>query len=375
MHLTLTEFRNESRIIKQTSSLEKARIFSKIYIVALGAEDLEDCKKLSDVIELHRLKLITRKLPRNILFQLIKYFEFLLRALFFIHKKKVCALNVHTIALLPLGWFSKLINKHLLIYDTHELETETHGREGFRKRISKLIERKLIKSCDLIFVVGENIADWYAKEYNIKRPTVVMNAPVAQDLIENDVFRERFFIRPDQAVFLYQGGLAAGRGVPFILEAFKARQDDNAVIVFMGYGELEADIKAAGQHSNCIYFMPAVPPDEVLRHTVAADVGIHMIQNTCLNHFYCMPNKLFEYSMAGLAVIVSDMKEMADFVNRHQSGFVLQDTSPESLNALIDQVLTQDLQKIKANARQAALDNSWEVQEKKMLSAYQQLLA
>jgi len=36
--------------------------------------------------------------------------------------------------------------------------------------------------------------------------------------------------------------------------------------------------------------------------------------------------------------------------------------------------LEQDLTSMKANAYQAACENAWEVQEQKMLAAYQQLL-
>ena len=164
-----------------------------------------------------------------------------------------------------------------------------------------------------------------------------------------------------------------GRGVPLILEAMKARTDDGLVAVFMGYGELEAEIKALSlQHSN-IYFFPAVAPQVVLEYTSSADVGIHLIQNTCLNHDYCMPNKLFEYAMAGLPLLVSDMKEMSELVNAHSMGAVIRDFSPTGINLALDEFLQKDLMHMKANAYHVAVENAWEVQEQKMLKAYQGL--
>lgn len=87
-----------------------------------------------------------------------------------------------------------------------------------------------------------------------------------------------------------------------------------------------------------------------------------------------MPNKLFEYAMAGLPVLVSNMKDMSELVTRYAMGAVISDFSAEGINQAIDNFLEQDLTRMKANAYQAACENAWEVQEQKMLAAYQQLL-
>ena len=374
LHISLTEFRNESRVLKQTNSLADNGFFKHIYIAALHADDLKKEQNYSDKITCKRFSLTTRKLPKNFIVQLFKYLEYCFRVLFYYRNKNINVVNVHSLALLPLGYVLKKLYKAKLVYDAHELETETNGSKGFRQKLSKWLEKKLIHKADMTLVVSESIADWYANEYNIARPPVVLNAPNTRELKINNHFREQLGIREDQIILLYQGGLASGRGVHLILEAFKQRKDDKVVAVFMGYGSLEADIKiAAEQHSN-IYFFPAVPPQVVLEYTASADMGIHLIQNTCLNHNYCMPNKLFEYAMAGLPVLVSNMKDMSELVTRYAMGAVISDFSAEGINQAVDNFLEQDLTSMKANAYQAACENAWEVQEQKMLAAYQQLL-
>jgi glycosyltransferase involved in cell wall biosynthesis len=205
------------------------------------------------------------------------------------------------------------------------------------------------------------------------RPPVVLNAPNKRELETNNHFREQLGIREDQVILLYQGGLMAGRGVHLILDAFKARNDDKVVVVFMGYGELEADIKNAANEYDNIYFFPAVPPNVVLEYTSSADMGISLIENTCLSYYYCMPNKLFEYSMAGLPVLVSNMKDMSELVSQNSMGAVISDFSAAGINKAIDDFLVQDLTSMKANAYRVACENAWEVQEQKMLAAYQEL--
>lgn len=58
--------------------------------------------------------------------------------------------------------------------------------------------------------------------------------------------------------------------------------------------------------SSNIYSYPAVSPD----YTSSADFGILFYENNCLNHNYCSPNKMFEYLMAEIPVIASNLYEM-----------------------------------------------------------------
>ena len=375
LHISLNELTNASRVLKQTSSLAGSSYFNRIYIAGLHLDSLKKEEIISEKITLNRFSLATRNLSKNFLSQVFKYFEFCWYIYRFYKNKNIKIINIHALGLLPLGVFLKWAYKAKLVYDTHELETETNGSKGFRQKLSKWLEKKLIHKADMTLVVGESIADWYANEYNIARPPVVLNAPNTRELKINNHFREQLGIREDQIILLYQGGLMPGRGVHLILEAFKQRKDDKVVAVFMGYGPLEADIKiAAEQHSN-IYFFPAVHPQVVLEYTASADFGISLIENTCLSYYYCMPNKLFEYAMAGLPVLVSNMKDMSELVTRYAMGAVISDFSADGINQAVDNFLEQDLTRMKANAYQAACENAWEVQEQKMLAAYQQLLS
>lgn len=373
LHISLTEMRNESRVLKETSSILNHNIASKVYIASLHADDLEEEKLYNDNIILNRFKLSSRKFSKNLFVQVLKYFEFIYRVTIFYRKKDIKMVNIHTIALLPLGIFLKYLFKAKLVYDTHELETETGDYSPMRKKLVKFMEKTFIKRCDLIFVVSENIADWYAKEYDIRKPVVVKNAPRLLDSKKNNHFRENLSIKDNSIIVLYQGGLSKGRGVDLLLECFKQRNDDKVVIVFMGYGEIEEDIKIASKERNNIFFHPAVAPEIVLEYTSSADFGIHMIQNTCLNHYYCLPNKLFEYAMAGLPVIVSNMKEMRELVEKYDMGIIVEDDKVNSMNKAIDKILQSDIKQMKQNARKCAEENSWEKQEVKMINEYKRV--
>lgn len=95
---------------------------------------------------------------------------------------------------------------------------------------------------------------------------------------------------------------------------------ENIAIVFMGYGELEEEVKNAV--NDKIFYHPAVPPTELLNYTVSADCGISLIEDSCISYRYCTTNKLFEYAMAGLPVITSDLPEQARLVKKYKIGEV-----------------------------------------------------
>ena len=370
LHISLTEFRNESRVLKETNSILNNNIASKIYIASLYTNDLEEEKIYKDNLILNRFNLSSRRFNKNLFIQVLKYLEFIFRVSFFYRKKNIKMVNIHSIALLPLGLLLKYLYKAILVYDTHELETEINGLKGMRKKLAKFMEKRLIKKCDIIFVVSENIADWYENEYNIKRPVVVKNAPRLIDTKKTNHFRENLSIKEDSIIVLYQGGLSKGRGIDLLLECFKKRDDDKVVIVFMGYGQLEEEIKNVSKERINIFFHPAVSPEIVLEYTASADIGISFIENICLSYYYCLPNKLFEYAMVGLPVIVSNMKEMKELVEKYNMGIVVVDNKLESINNAIDKILQSDIKQMKQNSRRCAEENSWAEQEKKMIKEY-----
>jgi glycosyltransferase involved in cell wall biosynthesis len=373
LHISLTEFTHASRILKQTATICSLSEIEYIFIAALNKDKLQKEEKITDRILLKRFILKTRGLGKSLFPQILKYLEFIFRVFLFYKKKKINIVNIHSVDLLPLGYLLKLIYGAKLIYDTHELETEVDPK-GLRKKLSKWLEYLLIKKADHIFVVSENIADWYEQTYHIPRPTVLLNAPRVAHVNKTNYFKDTFHLRDDQIILLYQGGLAAGRGVDILLEAFKKNKNDKIVIIFMGYGELEKEIQSLSKSYNNIFFHKAVPTDVLLNYTASADVGIALIQNTCLSYNFCMPNKLFEYAMTGLPVIVSNVKEMSAFVKKYQMGVVVEDNTVASLNEAIERLLSMDLTALKQNAKKAALYNSWEHQEEKMQIVYQKLL-
>lgn len=371
LHISLTAFKNESRILKETDSLINSGLVDYVHIVALHEEGLQEREEVDSKRDVWRVKLKSRLLPKSLIFQIAKYVEFSIRVLVYARRKKIKLVNVHSLGLLPIGWAVKLITGGKLIYDAHELETETNGLRGFRKSLSKSIEKALIRKVALTIVVGGEIERWYQSSY-IGLPIVtVMNCPLYRDQVSSNKLRLALNIPERYKIVLYQGALCSGRGVEFLLDSFKALKASNYTIVFMGYGELESSIKEVANSAPHIYFLPAVPPEEVLDYTASADIGVSLVEDASLSYRYCLPNKLFEYIIVRVPVIVSDLPEMKRVVNECKIGEVLNDWSPQSLISALEKLELMPADEREKNLNEAAKQFNWEVQEKKMINAYE----
>ena len=371
LHITLHSFLNASRVLKETESLVQSGLVKKIIIVALYENGLQEYEKIGYHRTVWRVKLESRNMPKLFIFQALKYFEFCLRVFFFSKKNNVDIVNVHSLSLLPLGVWLKIRHRAKLVYDTHELETETNGLTGFRKSVLKIVERALIRFADLTIVVGGEIEKWYKNKYGINSIVKILNCPRYQVTERSQLLQDEFHIPVKKKIVLYQGGLSAGRGIELLLDAFENSNDDRYVIIFMGNGPLAMAVRIAEGRCERIKYKPAVSASEVLKYTSSADIGIAVIDNFCLNHQYCLPNKIFEYIMAQLPVIVSNLPEMSKIVNTFHIGAVIQRRDGESIYHALHEIEELNQDELKKNLKNTANNFVWESQEEMMIRAYQ----
>lgn len=361
--LVLNNFKNDSRVLKTSLSLSANKY--EVSIIALHDNGQLVSEKVQG-IQVDRIKLISRSWSKHKIVQLIKLIEWTLVATW--RARAADIIHCNDLNTLHVGIALKLlsIGRIKVVYDAHEYETEINGISGAEKILMSWFERGLIKFADKVITVSNGIAEEYARLYNIEKPALVLNCPPYRAVCKNNLFREKLGIAAEQTVFLYQGGLSKGRGIELLLETF-ASLDADSVIVFMGYGPLEGLIKdLASAHKN-IYFHPAVAPDVLLAYTSSADFGISTIENKCLSYYYCLPNKLFEYLMVGLPVIVSNLHEMKKLVEQNGIGVVAEENTVQGLQQAIRHAEKLDKTVVRENIDKIKRIYCWEEQERILL--------
>jgi glycosyltransferase involved in cell wall biosynthesis len=375
LHIMPNSCTNGSRVLKETKSLVESGLVDEAYIFALEEEGFSNEEVIDENRTLYRVQLKSRGWHKNPLTKIVIYIEYFWKCLRFVQKNEVDIVNVHILDLLPMGVFIKWICGTKLIYDAHELETETVHKRGLSKKLSKLVERLFIAFADMTIVVGKGIEDWYRETYNMDKIITVMNCPWHQEPYGTNYLREQLDIPETKKIVLYQGGLFLGRGIEGLLDAFAREDDGKHVFVCMGFGELDGYIRSYAEKHQNIYLQPAAHPDEILYYTCSADCGVAYIDNPSLNDRLCLPNKLFEFLMAGLPVMVNDAPEMKRLVEASQVGAVLSELNYDEILRGLSEIAQMDRGTLADNIRAAGQEYCWENQEKIMIDGYKTYLA
>lgn len=372
-HLSFTDVKNESRIFKAANSLIDSGIFEEIVIMGYHSDGLEKEQLLQDHIKIIRISLpILRFLPRHFrkALQLLCLWS---KFLFFCVRHKPKVVNVHALELLFVGALVKLTIGSKLVYDAHELETERVVLSALTKKIAKIIERSLIYFADLTIVVGPMIEDYYRSCYGNINITTIRNCPPFSVPENKNTLRNDFNISKDAAIYIYSGSLNKSRNIPKLLDFFDQQSEQERVLVFMGKGPLEEQIKLSNSFGRSIFYKPAVAPQLVAETAANADFGIHLGEDICLSYRLCMPNKMFEYIMARLPLLLTDLPEMSKIVSAYNIGNTVSAIDNQTLLVAMKSLEASPKDKLKTNLDKAASDLNWENEEKRLISAIKKI--
>lgn len=361
IHIYPSFITNESRILKETKSIISDGFVKTIFILGFWKEGLLKKEPVTEAIDIIRLNCYVNKIQNLKFLNTLPFAILYLKFILFSIRHRVKVINCHTLTLLPVCVLVKFITGARLVYDPHELETETHDSSGLRKVIARFIERSLIQFADHTIVVSDSIKEWYKCQYALTNIDVVKNIPsMAQQSIRPRNIKESLGVGDQSLLFIYQGFLSESRGVGVLIDVFSSIQFDKH-IVFMGFGPLEQRIKGLQKTTTNIHYLPPASPSELLSFTAGADVGIHIIQNTCLNHWYCLPNKVFEYVSAGIPFLVSDFPDIRkEFESKDLAWFVNPDA--KSLKSVMQAITYANWSEKKQNCIASNRFWSWENQ-------------
>ena len=372
-HIFLSPIRNESRFLKEALTSIKYGIVDQVVIVGLGEDNDTEYQQLAEGVHVWRMKLYTRHLPKNVVVQVLKLIEWTVRIVIYSGTFQNIFIHAHSLTALPVGTVLKFMRSLPLVYDAHELETESSENDSaFRKILSRWAEKIFIRFADVVIVVSTSICEWYQREYGIRSIVLIPNSPYLTHVEKGDIFRSTFKISTTAIIYLYQGGLTPGRGINTLLTVFSELDDDRYHIVFMGYGPLQKEIESAARLFPTIHFHEAVAPDPeiLLSYTSSADCGVFIFDKSVISYNFSMPNKVFEYMMAGLPMIVTDGVELAPLIQKNRIGFTVTGEDKEQLKDVIIGISHELLNEISSRVELIRSKYCWENIEELLVMTY-----
>lgn len=366
LHLTHTDIKTDSRILKEMGALAKAGYEVK----GLGIQLEEGAAETSIAFnaEIDTIKLSSRQfksLPRT-LRHALSLCELLVKMLPRVIRLRPDVIHCHDTLVLPLGAIAKIITRAKLVYDAHELESDRNGLSKLQGKITLFFEKLLWRCVDSLIVVSPSIQKWYLDNVGPKPSVVILNSPLFEsyDFAREKYLHKKFNIPNDRLIFIYIGIFGRGRGLDHLIRAFSS-EGIKSHIVFLGFGEFSSRLGQLAVEKDNFHVHEAVPHSRVVPIARSADFGLCLIENISLSDYLCLPNKLFEYCFAGIPVLASNFPDIKKIIDEYGVG--------ECCDLDVD-VVVETIKKIEMNTLDFSFKNlqplTWQDQEKILLNLY-----
>jgi glycosyltransferase involved in cell wall biosynthesis len=247
------------------------------------------------------------------------------------------------------------------VYDTHELATEESAEKvawrHWKRPIVATIERQYIRGAALVSTVSAGIGRRLDSLYALPQPTLV---------VRNTPPYEACPFRPtgDRIRVLYHGLVLPGRGLELAIDSVVAWRSEFELTIRGPENPkftpvLRTRIRALGLEGR-VHLAPPVPATALVREAAAFDIGLFALPGHSQHNEFALPNKIFEYIMAGLCLCTSRLPEMAGVIERYDLGTTIPLLDAEAIARAINGLDRGRIDACKENALAAAHELCWE---------------
>lgn len=301
------------------------------------------------------------KKPLSLLF----YLKFYSLLKFKILSKKFDIIFAEDLYSLPVCVIVGKIKGAKIIYDCRELFGFLAGLKN-KKLIQKLwsmVEKLFIKKADLILTTGEMDSEFIRDRYIVNNDLVIRNLPLFKKSKSPVNYYSLLGIDKSKKVLIYQGVIVHGRGLKMIFKFLKTSEE--FVLVVIGSGELFNYYKNISEEmklGNKVFFIGKIPQDRLLDYTAGAFAGLSLIENISTSYYYALPNKLFEYIMAEIPIIATDLPQMKKIIDEFNVGYTIKENDIIQLKEVLTKlVIDKNLYiQMKLNCQRASQSLNWE---------------
>ena len=297
-----------------------------------------------------------------------------------IKKLSPIVIHCHDFETMSYGLFLKKRLNIPLIYDSHELWGYNIflKNKPFKAWFIKKMDSYYLKKADRIIFPNNLILDFSFKKHGLYRKKLfsVKNTPFIANNI-SPTLRKKYPFLKNKKIVIYQGGIQKGRSIEIIVEAAKKIIAIRPDIHFVLLGQLISssylfDMKIPDN----ILVIPPVSPDKLLEITADADIGLSLIEPISKSYFLSSATKVFEYIMAGIPALYSDLPFHRMMVKKFNTGIILKTLSSDALKDKIIEFLDNSIEsknEFKINCFKAKKIFNFENDSKTLLKVYENI--
>lgn len=264
------------------------------------------------------------------------------------------------------------------VYDSHEHAISENNHLVSHKLLKNSfifnLEKECISKADLVTSVSSGILQALKQQYDFRGPMLeVRSTPHYEEVTLKPT-------DPNRIILYYHGYLKENRNLELILDALPLL-DKKYQLVFRGGHEssrqYEVQLKERSKLigvSDRFSIEPMLRHNELFKMANMADIGLIILPNNSLHFDMALPNKFFEYVMAGLAVGVSSLTEMKSYIRKYEIGFVFEGKTSQELATQINAYSPQQIDSFKERSLKLARHLCWEEESKRFVNEVNQMI-
>jgi len=248
-------------------------------------------------------------------------------------------------------------------FDAHEYSPKEFDNSiKWRLLIQPIIINALRKCKDDISIMS-TVCDGIAKEYERFFNFSEGFVRVVTNAAEYNSSLKPTAIGGDKIRLIHHGGAIKGRRLELMIKMMKYLDYEKYDLTFMLVPSDKTYYKylknLAEKYKN-IKFIESVSFYEITKTLNNYDIGVFLLLPEIFNYKYALPNKLFEFIQARLAVAIGPSMEMAKIVDHYCVGIHSDKFTPRSLANTILSMTPEKIMDYKRNADKYARELSAE---------------
>lgn len=265
--------------------------------------------------------------------------------LFALNKIKALSTSCDTFWLSGAGTAISLYKAHYIkkikyIFSCHEL----YGHS----LLNRLIVEDFMRYACLNVVPEVNRAQIYRHWFKLKKtPFILPNKTTSLYKRIKNLYNKNYNEKTDKIIkeirnaakgrkiVLYQGGINKMREISKVVVAVKELSHK---FYFVLMGKRSKYVEELKNLLPELYYIDYIPYPFHLKITESADIGILSYDYSRLNHIYCAPNKIYEYSMFGLPMLCNDVAGLIFTIEAAKAGLCVDFSNVDKIVSALQQL-------------------------------------
>lgn len=364
---------------------------NKVHLLCIGEKPLEEFGENTQIPHVYARFFVHKFLPFT---GILNSFR-LLKAALKLHKQTKFEIIHERFGLYSYGGFlaAKLMGIPI-IFEVNgpvieEKQNHTEALKGLELISAKISRYIALRNADAYVTISNLMKEIMVEEWKLPSEKIFVMPNCADHKVfarvgleeEGEILRKSLGYTENEFVACFIGSFFPWYGLEIFFEAFGKAYEKNKTLrlLMVGEGKIENELRGIAQKSGfaeAVNFVGRVKHEQVPVYLKASDCAIAPFRKLPTK-FFSSAIKIFEYGMAGSAILAPRLGQIAEVIEDGKTGILFEPNDVESITEGILKISSQSKEKNremgKAIQKEALEKYTWESYGKQLVRLYEQL--